>query len=321
MAPPTTLPNRQAEWASTPGEKVSLDWRVLSAILLVAAIGLWWMLGPQAQILWSLWTSNGLDSIGALIPVASIVLAYRAWRGKQWKKGGTWWGLVLCAAVLLLVWLMKEQGAPLLAYQRIGLHLLPIGLLVFLYLSGVVLLFGGYEAYRAAFFPIFLMLFLNPAPNFFTHFIDLPLQYAGAHTARAFAQLIGVPLAVDDLRLMFSPALGMFIAPGCNGLRGAVAMGLMTMIAGHLYGLPLRPRGIYVVSGVVLAYLLNLVRLCGLVLCYKAALGFGLLARHMEAADYFLGSMVFFSGAIFVFVVPRKWKIFKQSASLYRSRL
>jgi exosortase J len=315
MAAPTTLPSRHAERGGAPVDKASLDWPALSAILLIAAIGLWWMLGPQAQNLWSLWTTNGLGSIGILIPVASVALAVRKWHGMRWDQGGSWWGLVLCAAALFLAWLMKEQGAPILAYQRIGLHLLPVGLLVFLYVSGVVLLFAGYKTYRAALFPVFLLLFLNPAPNFFTQFIDLPLQYAGAHTARAFAQLIGVPLAVDDLRLMFSPALGMFIAPGCNGLRGAVAMGLMTMIAGHLYRLPLGLRGIYIVCGVVLAYLLNLVRLCGLVLCYKVALGFGLLARHMEAADYLLGSMVFFSAAIFVFAVPRKWKIFKKQSA------
>jgi exosortase J len=166
-------------------------------------------------------------------------------------------------------------------------------------------------------FPIALLLFLKPAPYFFTNIVDVPLQYAGAHTARAFAQWIGVPLAVDDLRLMFSPALGMFIAPGCNELRGAVAMGLLTLIAGHLFRLPLLLRVAYVAAGVVLAYLLNLVRLCGLVLCYRVALSFAPLARHMEAADYVLGSLVFFSAAIFVFAVPRKWKsLSRQSASL-----
>ena len=115
---------------------------------------------------------------------------------------------------------------------------------------------------------------------------------------------------------MFSPALGMFIAPGCNGLRGAITMGLLTMIAGYLYRLPLGLRIVYVASGVVLAYLLNLVRLCGLVLFYRIALGFTPLARHMEGADYVLGSLVFFTAAIFVFALPRKWNsVRKQSAS------
>ena len=304
---PTILQTRRTGWIGTPRRDGSVDWPVLSAILLVAATGLWWMLSPWVQSLWMLWTTNGLSSIGILIPLASIALAVRSWRGRPWDQNGTWWGLALCVAALLLAWLVKEQGFPFLAYHSVHTNLIPAGVLVFLYVSGVVLLFGGYKAYRAAFFSIFLLLFFNPAPESITSLVDLPLQYAGAHTARAFAQGIGGPLAVDDLRLMFSPTLGMFIAPGCNGLRGAVAMGYLTLIAGHIYAMPLWLRGAYVASGVVLAYLLNLVRLCGLVLCYWVALRFAPLARHMEAADYILGSLVFFSAALFLFSVPRKW--------------
>ena len=316
MAAPATLPGRQADWIEAPRNDASPDWRFLSAIVLVAGVGLWWMLGPEAHGLWTLWTTNGLASIGILIPAVSIVLTVRAWRGQRWDHRGTWWGLAICTAVLLITWLMKRQGAPLLLYRDVGLVLFPDGIRVFLYVSGVVLLFAGSKAYRAAFFPIFLLLFLNPAPVFLVNLVDLPLQYVGAHTARAFAQWIGVPLAVDDLRLMFSPALGMFIAPGCNGLRGALAMGFLTLIVGYLYRMPLWLRGAYFLSGVMLAYLLNLVRLCLLVLCYRVALNFEPLARHMETADYILGSLIFFSAAIFLFALPRKWNsLSKQHAN------
>jgi exosortase J len=188
------------------------------------------------------------------------------------------------------------------------LHLFPAGLLVSLYVSGVVLLFAGFRHYRAALFPIALLLFLNPAPRFFTTMIDLPLQYAGAHIARGFADWIGIPLTIDNLRIMFSPALGMFIAPGCNGLRGALAMGFLAAVLGHLYALPWLVRGAYVVSGLAFAYLLNLVRLCGLVLCYRVALDFSPLAVHMAAVDYALGSTLFLFSAFFVLGLPRRWK-------------
>jgi exosortase/archaeosortase family protein len=60
--------------------------------------------------------------------------------------------------------------------------------------------------------------------------------------------------------------------------------------------------------GVALAYLLNLVRLCGLVLCYRVALHYAPLAGHMAAADYVLGSILFFCAAVFVLALPRRWK-------------
>jgi exosortase J len=283
------------------------EWRSACAIFSLTILGLWWMLGTSFYGLWKLWTTNGLASIGILIPPAVLFLTWRAWRGKVWNGSGTWWGLALCVLAFVMQWIAKGVGIPVLLLHGPWLILMPSVLVLFLYCSGVVLLFAGYEAYRAAFFPVSLLLFLNPAPSFITSYVDLPLQYVGAHTARAFAQWIGVPLAVDDLRLMFSPALGMFVAPGCNGLRSALAMGLLTLIIGHLYRLPIWLRVGYVASSVVLAYLLNLVRLCGLVLCYRVALNFNLLGRHMEAVDYVLGSLIFFTAATFVIAMPRKW--------------
>lgn len=290
-------------------------WRVLSAILLVSALGLWWMLGSQTQRLWDLWTTNPLSSIGILVPAVVVVLTVRAWRGRNWERCGTWWGLPVCATGLLLACLDKAHQVPFVAHRTMVLHVFPVGLQVFLYVTGAVLLFAGPRYYRAALFPICLLLFLNPAPPFFTNMVDLPLQYAGAHAARSFAGWVGVSLSADDLRIMFSPTLGMMIAPGCNGIRGALTMGLLTAVLGHVYGLPWLLRGAYIASGVAFAYVLNLVRLCGLVLCYRVALDYAPLARHMSAADYVLGSILFFSAAIFVLALPRKWKQVKQSAS------
>ena len=291
-----------------PAANQAVDRLLLCAVLVVSMLGLWWMLGSQVVRLWSLWTGNGLASIGMLMPVAAVILTVRAWRARPWERRGTWWGLVICAVALLLARLDRADLIPLVAYHVARLPVFPVGAQVFLYVTGVVLLFAGLRFYRAALFPICLLFFLNPAPEFFTSMVDLPLQQAGAHTARAFAHWVGVPLTGDDLRMMFSPALGMFIAPGCNGMRGSLAMGFLTAVVGHLYGLPWLLRSAYVASGVLVAYLLNLVRLCGLVLCYRLALGFAPLARHMNAADYALGSTLFFIAALFVFAIPGRWK-------------
>jgi exosortase J len=270
------------------------------------------MLAPQLRIIWRLWTEDGLESMGMLVAPTVAVLVVLAWRGKEWKSSGNWWGLALCVFTMLLGAFVKIYGSPVILLTKGSIQLLPAALFIFLYVSGIVLLFAGYKAYRLALFPFSLLLLLNPVPKFILLNVDLPLQYVGAHTARAFARWVGVSLASDNLRLMFSPSLGMFIAPGCNGLRGAFAMGFLTLVVGYLYRLPVWLRCLYSVMGIALAYLLNLVRLCGLVLCYRVALGFGPLARHMEAADYVLGGLIFFSGAVFVFALPRKWNSLRQ---------
>lgn len=300
--------------SSLAGDWSISGWRGLSAIFLVSGLGLWWAFGSLLHSLVKLWIGNGLASLGILAVPAAAILTVLALRSRKWRANGSWWGLALCALTFLMTITVKNYGIPVLRSSGGALHLLPLGLMIWLYVSGIFLLFAGYEAYRLAFFPLSLLLLVNPAPQFFMYYVDLPLQYVGAHTARIFAGWVGVPLESDHLRLMFSPALGMFIAPGCNGLRGALAMGFLTLIVGYLYRLPLWLRGVYFIFGVILAYLMNLVRLCGLVLCYRVALNVEPLARHMEAADYVLGSLIFFSASIFVFAIPRKWNNLRKQA-------
>jgi len=308
MAAPSLIRASPRQAEPHPARNQAVDWLLLCAVLVVSVLGLWWMLAFQVVRLWSLWTGNGLASIGMLMPVAALILTVRAWNGRGWERRGTWWGLVVCTAALLLGRLDRADLIPSLAYHVARLAVFPVGAQVFLYVTGVVLLFAGFRYYRAALFPISLLLFVNPVPGFFASMVDLPLQQAGAYTARVVAHWASVPLTGDDLRMMFSPALGMFIAPGCNGLRGSLTMGFLTAVMGYLYGLPWLLRSAYIASGVLVAYLLNLVRLSGLVLCYRLALSYAPLARHMTAVDYALGSILFFMAALFVFALPLRWK-------------
>ena len=150
----------------------------------------------------------------------------------------------------------------------------PHSLVVFAYGAGVVLLFGGTRLFRAALFPLLLLWFVNPVPHIFNVFVDLPLQRISAHVARAFAIALGQPLSPDQIRLMFTPDFGMFIAPGCNGIRGAVTMGFIALIAGYLYRFRWYAHAAVVAGAVLLGYVFNFARLCILVLYYLVALHF-----------------------------------------------
>jgi exosortase J len=112
-------------------------------------------------------------------------------------------------------------------------HIPPHSLVVVSYASGAVLLFGGTALYRAAWFPIWLLWLVNPVPHIFNTLVDLPLQRISAYVARHFAMTLGQPLSPDQMRLMFTE-FGMFIAPGCNGIRGAVTTGLIALIVGYV---------------------------------------------------------------------------------------
>ena len=170
-----------------------------------------------------------------------------------------------------------------------------------------MLLFGGKRLLNAAWFPVFLMWFVNPVPHFFNRYIDLPLQHASAIIARNFAHALGQPLTPDQLSLMFTPKFGMFIAPGCNGIRGAVTMGFIALVAAYLYRLRWKRAAILTAGAVLLGYLFNFVRLCVLVIYYVIALRHPRLQNHAAMGDYILGACLFFGATILLFSLLQRW--------------
>ncbi len=262
---------------------------IAAVLATLGVIAIW----PAALLLWGLWVTDPLKSIGMLIPLASFVLILRAWRSIGWQTSGTWWGLALLVATAVAVYVREHAVLVLVVAPQWSVYFPPNSLVALSYVSGVVLLFGGTRLFRAALFPICLILLVNPVPHVFNVFVDLPLQRASAHVARAFAHALGQPLTHDQMRLMFTPDFGMFIAPGCNGIRGAITMGIIALIVGYLARFRRAPHAAFVVAAVLLGYLFNFVRLCTLVLYYIVALRLPRLQPHGEMADYIIGAFLF----------------------------
>ncbi len=297
---------QRAEEARPLGDRALSRPGGLPALLPWLIVGFAGLMLTAASLLWPIWTGDALRSIGIYFPVVSVALILRAWRRLDWEASGTWWGLLpLYYAVVMT----REGGSALqvVAFgQRIGFSLLPLGLTVFAFGSGIVLLLGGTRVWRAALFPLVLLLFVNPVPKAF-QLVDLPLQFFCARLAHSFALAIGVHPDVNELRLMFAPSFGMFIAPGCDGIRGAVTMGYLALILGYLYRFSGVARIFSVAGAVALGYVFNLIRLCALVLFYRVALSFSWLQPHGTGADYLIGGVLFLlAAALFAGVVRRK---------------
>src|SRR5580692_10940420 len=226
------------------------------AAIVLATLGLF-SIWSVIMALWAMWTTDGLKSIGMLIPVVSFVLILRIWRSLNWEMQGHWSGLLILALTILAVHVREQSILIFVLSPQWSIYLPPHSLVVFAYGAGVVLLFGGTRLFRAALFPIILLWFVNPVPHIFNVFVDLPLQRASAHVARAFAIALGQPLSPDQLRLMFTPDFGMFIAPGCNGIRGAVTMGFIALIAGNVYRFRWYAHTAVVIGAVLLGYVFN----------------------------------------------------------------
>jgi len=279
----------------------------LVAAAILVAVGL---LGFSAQLagLWQLWTGDPLRQIGLLIPPVSLWLALRSWSKEDWAEGGTWWGLALLTAALVLAIVFAVIPSSMsfaLSPALVTVNLIPRGVLLCAYFSGAVLLLGGRRAWRKAAFPLALWLFVNPVPGGFTELFDLPAQALAARVARSFAHLLAVPVDGEALKLMFSSDLGIFIAPGCDGLRGATTMGYLALIIGYLRNMPAVRLGLFVCGALIVAYLFNFLRLCGVICYYWVALRVPALGDYGTAIDYLIGAVLFFLAAWFLLLVPR----------------
>jgi exosortase J len=246
----------------------------------------------ELAFLWFTWTTDPLRSIGLLIPPASIMLTLRAWRHTGWEMRGTWWGL-LAIGLSYFLSLLRQQIQLFAVSGQIEISFIPTSLPIYLYGSGVVLLFFGPRVWRKAWFPLGLLLLSQPVPVLSTTLIDIPLQNISARVARSFATLIGFTPTSSQLQLMFAPDFGMFIAPGCDGIRGAVAMGYVALVLGYIKRVSFRRWAAYVTGAVIMGYLFNFIRLCTLVLYYRIALGHSALQNVAGQADYAIGSCLF----------------------------
>lgn len=250
---------------------------------------------------------DALKSIGMIIPLVSFILILRAWRSLRWEMNGSWWGMAILAVTIAAVHLRDQAILIFVVSPQWNIYLPPHSLVVFAYVSGVVLLFGGKKLYRAALFPIILVWFVNPIPHIFNVFVDLPLQRVSAHVARAFAMALGQPLTPDQMRLMFTPSFGMFIAPGCNGIRGAVTMGFISLVAGYIYRFRWYVHASMVAGAVLLGYVFNFARLCLLVIYYIVALRFTWLQHKAKLGDYIIGGCLFLGATFLLFYVVRRF--------------
>lgn len=295
--------------ADSPSKLRVHPWLRGLAVLAPAVAGLWCLRSPLAGV-YQLLASDPTRSIGLLIPPVAAILAWRCWREEDWSRG-QWWGLALIAVAIAAAQAQAGFGPMLVLSNARGVvpfGLIPAAALICLYVSGIVVLFGGRRAWAKAAFPLLLLLFLNPLPGWFTDLVDLPLQAVAARSARAFAALLQVPVSGGTLKMMFNPALGMFIAPGCDGLRGTVTMGLLAAVTGHLYRLPGWRFALYVTGAILSAYLLNLVRLCGVVIYYWCALRLPAIGAYGTQIDYLIGGTLFVGAAFVVLGLPRRWQ-------------
>lgn len=275
----------------------------VTAIVLAVCFGSL-ALYPLWTSTWTLWSEDPLRSIGMFFPPLSLLGTVWIWKRLRWNMEGSFWGIPLIVLSIVAARAFNVSSAEIV-FRGHNIGLLHPGLALFCYGTGTALLFGGPKLVRKAILPLCLLLLINPVPRSFNTLFDLPLQEFSANTARAFAHAIGLRPTGVQLQMMFTPDFGMMIVPGCNGIRGSVTFGYMALMFAYYRGLSARFMAALALSAIFFGYLINLVRLCVLVIYYRIGISIPFIQDYGIAVDYAIGCTLFLLAAIVLGAVIR----------------
>ena len=122
--------------------------------------------------------------------------------------------------------------------------------------AGVGCLFFGKNTLRAIAFPMGLLIFMVPFPEFVRRDIETLLQYGSAAVASGLFMLSGMPVYHDGL-IFRLPGFNLEVAPECSGIRSTLVLFITSLLAGHLFLRQPWKRAVLALAVIPLALLRN----------------------------------------------------------------
>jgi|HubBroStandDraft_1064217.scaffolds.fasta_scaffold41613_2 EpsI family protein len=257
--------DRMLREAVVKDDKLTLH-RVLSPVRLLCLIAALVLLcyWPVLEGLVSEWVHDDDMGHGFLVPVAVGWVVWQQ-RKRLAVMRPSAWGLVLVLA-----------GAALQFLGAINLGLFVGALGLICTVVGIVVAAGGLAWLRALAFPLLLLLFILPKPDFAWNHIALPLQLLASQLASAIARLAGTSVLREGNVLQVA-GHRIAVEEACNGIRYLLSLGFVALLWGHVAGLRGWKRLLMGVCAIPVAILVNALRVAGVaVMCrynYPLAIG------------------------------------------------
>ena len=102
-----------------------------------------------------------------------------------------------------------------------------------LMLAGVVILFAGWNLFRAVFFPWAFLLMMIPIPDLVLNQITFPLQLLASQVAATVLPVFGVPVLREG-NVINLAAMPLEVAEACSGIRSLMSLFALAIIYGYL---------------------------------------------------------------------------------------
>jgi exosortase D (VPLPA-CTERM-specific) len=237
---------RPANVSPNPRKEISwLQLAVIAALLL-------WLYGPTLAHLVAQWWHDPNFSHGFFVPLFS---GFVVWQERDRLARipilPSWSGLpILVFGVGVLI--VGQMGAEL--------FLPPFSLVIVL--AGLIVLFLGWNLFRAVFFPWACLLLMIPIPTILFNQITFPLQLLVSWVSAEVLRSVGVPLLLQGniLKLATGP---LDVAEACSGIRSLISLLTLAVIYGYLLEKRIWVRWFLALASVPIAIAANCVRIVG----------------------------------------------------------
>jgi exosortase len=220
-------------------------------IVVLAALSLW-LYGPTLFHLVAQWWQDPNFSHGFFVPAFSaFVLWQERARWAQLPLRPAWTGLAILAIALVTL-VIGQMGAELFL-ARFSLLML---------LAGIVILFLGWNYFRAILFPLGFLILMIPIPAIVFNQITFPLQLLASRVAATVLPWTGVPVLREG-NVIILPTMALEVAEACSGIRSLMSLITLAVIYGYLMEKRTSVRVLLAMASVPIAVLANSVRIIG----------------------------------------------------------
>jgi exosortase len=188
------------------------------------------LIAAHLQVLRSVLEFSKADSAAShlvLIPFVSLGLVVQA-RAEIFSSVHFEWRRGLAVVGVGVGWMLTA-----LWYPPLGTLSSSVAAFVALWIGGFLLFYGA-EAFRAAAFPLFFLIFMVPIPAVLVDGAVRALTIGSSEAVAGLFTLTGTPY--HRAGFVFSlPNLTIEIADACSGIRSTIALMVTSLLAGHLY--------------------------------------------------------------------------------------
>ena len=227
---------------------------VVPALLLAAYVALY--AGPFHELATTIWATDEQGHGPIILTVGALLLWWRrrAIAAAADRPRPAWgWPLLLLALVLYVV----GGAQDIIMFQTSSQ--IPL-------LAALLLLFGGTGALRAAWFPLFFLLFMVPLPEALVAAVTAPLKSAVSAVASQLLYLAGYPVGRSGVVITVGH-YQLLVADACAGLNSMFTLESLGMLYMHLMGHTRLARNVTLALLLVpVAFVANIVRVVILVL-------------------------------------------------------